>query len=71
METQNITIKDIYNRNVFVGQQVGVLVKEYGYRKITGANIIKATYIGKGQYGFQFKTGYGVLNIREPIVMKK
>ena len=68
---KNETIKDIYNRNVFVGQQVGVLVKEYGYRKISNVYLVRATYLGKGQYGYVFKNQGGEFNIREPQVMKK
>ena len=45
---------DINKKTVEVGDEVAVVVKEYGYRKIKDANLIKTTYQGKGQWGYQF-----------------
>lgn len=69
-------IKDVFGRNVFVGQQVGVLVKCYGFRGIDRAYLMRATYLGKGRYGYEFKChnerGWKtVVRIRQPEVVKK
>lgn len=46
---------DIYGKEVKVGDKVVLLLKEYGYRKLATASLVKATFKGKGQYGYEFR----------------
>jgi len=47
-------IKDVLGNVVNEGDQVVILVKEYGYRKLSDAYLSKCIYCGKGQYGHEF-----------------
>lgn len=72
-EFKSSVIKDIFNRNVFMGQQCGLLIKIYGYRSISKAELKAATYLGLGQYGYEFKiheTGL-IVRQRNPKIVKK
>ena len=59
-------LKDIKNRIVKVGDKVVVVCKEYGYRKITDAYMVIATYDGStnryhkflNEVGIPFKVSY-------------
>ena len=72
---KNEVIKDIYNRSVFIGGKCAVLVKRYGFRGIDRAYLMRGTYMGKGQYGYEFivtnGNGYkSTIRMREPQVVK-
>lgn len=51
-------IKDVLGHVVKAGDTVILLVKEYGYRKISDAYLSKAVYCGKGSYGYEFVRSY-------------
>ena len=56
MSQKNIKaqLKDIKNNDVLVGDKVLLLVKEYGYRKLSDASIEEVIYVGPGPYGYEF-----------------
>lgn len=64
-ELKNEVIKDIFNRNVLIGEQCGLLIKTYGYRGISTAELKIATYLGLGQYGYEFKIHETKLIVRQ------
>lgn len=69
---KNEVIKDVFNRSVFVGQQVGVLIKCRCYVGIYNAKLMRATYLGKGQWGYEFNAGsHTIVRIKKPEVVKK
>ena len=72
-EFKNEVITDIFNRHVFAGQQCGLLVKTHGYRGISKAELKTATYLGLGQYGYEFKIHETGLIVRQrgPEIVKK
>ena len=47
-------LKDVFKKIVNEGNEVVILVKEYGYRKLKDAYLGHAVYIGQGQYGHEF-----------------
>ena len=59
-------LKDIKGHVIRVGDKVAVVYKEYGYRKIKNAHLIVVTYLGKGQWGHNFKCGINSITIKEP-----
>ena len=74
-EQKEYILKDMTGTVVQYGDEVVVLCREYGYRKLVNAYMRIATYTGHGQYGYQFyirsNNGYGnTVNIREPEVVK-
>ena len=50
----NKTLKDIKGNVVLPGDKVLLVVKSYGYRKITDADLEEVIYIGPGSYGHEF-----------------
>jgi len=72
-EFKSEVIKDIFNRNVFTGQQCGLLIKIRGYKCISNAKLKAATYLGLGQYGYEFKVHETGLIVRQhnPEIVKK
>ena len=63
---KSINIKDIYGRIIKPNEKVGVLVKDYCYGGIRRADLRRATYLGKGQYGYEFK--FKLINNKDFIV---
>ncbi len=51
---KNETFKDVFAVPVHVGDSVALLVKYYGFRGIDSAHLKWATYLGKGQWGYEF-----------------
>lgn len=47
-------LKDIKKNTVLEGDKVLLLVKEYGYRKLSDASIEEVIYVGPGPYGYEF-----------------
>ena len=47
-------LKDINGRVVHVGDKVALLSKDYCYRGLKNARLIKITYLGKGKWGYEF-----------------
>lgn len=47
-------LKDIKENTVLEGDRVLLLVKEYGYRKLSGASMEEVIYVGLGPYGYEF-----------------
>lgn len=47
-------LKDVFKKTVQEGDEVVLLVKEYGYRKLKDAYLGDAVYIGESQYGHEF-----------------
>lgn len=47
-------LKDVFKHTVNEGDEVVLLVKIYGYRKISDAYLAHVFYIGKGPYGHEF-----------------
>lgn len=47
-------LKDIKKNTVLEGDKVLLLVKEYGYRKLSDASMEEVIYIGPGSYGYEF-----------------
>lgn len=47
-------LKDIKENTVLEGDKVLLLVKEYGYRKLSGASMEEVIYVGLGPYGYEF-----------------
>lgn len=52
---KNITFKSIHNKNIKVGDKVCLLVKVYGFSGIDRAHLRDCIYLGKGQWGYEFK----------------
>lgn len=50
----NKVLQDFFEKPVRVGEEVVVLIKDYGYRKISNAYLLNAIYIGYGRYGHRF-----------------
>ena len=47
-------LKDVFKKQVQAGDEVVLLVKEYGYRKMSDSYLGNAIYIGEGSYGHEF-----------------
>ena len=47
-------LKDIKENTVLEGDKVLLLVKDYGYRRISDASIEDVIYVGHGPYGYEF-----------------
>ena len=71
-EKKEYILKDITGRTVEIGDQVVLLYKTYGFRKLSTAELLLTTYTGHGQYGYTFRYenryGCNTVNIREPEV---
>ena len=52
--TKEYNLKDNFKVEVNPGDEVILLVKEYGYRKISDAYLAHCLYVGHCQYGYQF-----------------
>ena len=65
-----MSLKDINKKTVNIGDKVVVLCKEYGFKKITDACLVKATYTGIGQWGHEFKTKYYDIRTKNPQCVK-
>lgn len=63
-------LKDITGKIVNEGDSVIILVKQYGYRKLSNAFLYKTTYNKKSQYGYEFGNAKNPFRIREPQVYK-
>ena len=55
-------LKDIRGRVIHVGDKVALLCKEYSYKHLRDAKLIKITYLGKGQWGYEFGTNSNCKN---------
>lgn len=75
-KTKPVTkLKDFLGQVVEVGDPVVVLYKERGFRGIDRAYLWQTVYLGKGQYGHQFRNVYDgketdPVNIRGPELIK-
>ena len=47
-------LKDILGTEIEPGDRVALLVKSYGFAKISNAYLYQAIYIGIGRYGYEF-----------------
>ena len=69
-------IKDFLGRDVKVGDTVVVLCKSYSYRGLRDARLVRTTYLGKGQWGYEFKNNsftskwFPTFRIKEPELIK-
>lgn len=71
-------LKDVFKKQVQAGDEVVLLVKEYGYRKMSDSYLGNAIYIGEGPYGHEFisKDRLGAWlkdpeSIKQPLRQKK
>ena len=64
--------KDLFGFEVKPHDEVAVLYQPHFFNGYGRAVLYKAEYLGKGQYGYSFRTSYGsIINKRKPVVVKK
>ena len=63
-------MKDFLGKEVKEGDKVIVLVKSYGYQKISDAYLTKQTFLGEDQWGYKFGNSKRFFRIRKPQMVK-
>lgn len=52
---KNVILKSVHNKNIKTGDKVCLLCKTYGFNGISRAYLRDCVYLGKGQWGYEFK----------------
>jgi len=68
--SKNVEIKDQLGKTTKVGDTVVVLVKTYGCKCLTDAQLRMCVYNGLGEWGFEFKDAFSSHYIKQPQFIK-